>query len=444
MKAIQPDFAPAKTFLALPPESRHILQKFIDNQEDLLSEDHRSRVNTELRSFWDRLVAGSSLKTAVFAGVLKELGLSSLGYSRSLYWADTVALPLICTTGHSPSAIQDARDFLLSIMLSDDDFHTPEHKTKPLARLRLKLFDEYVRRTQTFESNQASLLSDDMQIARHIEDTLIAFGQKRPKDLFNNVDDLVIRADTRLPALTLLNAFLQHQTPHLYLVIHTPLIEHLLKCLMNDTSTPILSVALKSLIMLVPHIPGSLAPHLPRLFLVYSRILCWEKFSELSTDEQRSLVTDDRLAYDEAEEDLEDVIQTAGIDLTWEKACPGGIRDRGWAPRTGDVLYLSVRLVPYELDELCPKAEAVSERPRFPRCRCFRLRPGRNSCSNRSLPLHASRTSQFLHFNHRRGTKRSEMVQAGPGRCSWSMSLLLHTAKRPPPEDITPGSGSTA
>lgn len=89
----------------------------------------------------------------------------------------------------------------------------------------------------------------------------------------------------RLQALTLLCALLRFQPPHLYTVAQTPLIEHLLQCLMNDTSATAIELALMVLTMFLPHIPSSLTSHLPRLYLIYSRILCWERFGPTSSRE---------------------------------------------------------------------------------------------------------------------------------------------------------------
>lgn len=47
---------------------------------------------------------------------------------------------------------------------------------------------------------------------------------------------------------------------------------------MIDTSTTVMTLALYGLVMLLPHIPGSLVPYLPRLFIVYSRLLCWRLY----------------------------------------------------------------------------------------------------------------------------------------------------------------------
>ena len=57
--------------------------------------------------------------------------------------------------------------------------------------------------------------------------------------------------------------------------METPLFGHLLTCLQQDTSVTIISAALTALIMVLPHMPSSLAPHLPTLFNIYARILFW-------------------------------------------------------------------------------------------------------------------------------------------------------------------------
>jgi hypothetical protein len=69
--------------------------------------------------------------------------------------------------------------------------------------------------------------------------------------------------------------YIQGQPPHLHNIQQTPLFSNLLRCLQTDMSTVIVSAALTALIMLLPHMPGSLVPHLPTLFNIYARILFW-------------------------------------------------------------------------------------------------------------------------------------------------------------------------
>jgi len=135
------------------------------------------------------------------------------------------------------------------------------------------------------------------------------------QDLFLAIDSYLLIPESRFQALGLLAAFVEQQQAHLYLVVHTPVVEHLLKCLMNDTATLVVSAALRCLIMLLPHIPATVSTQLPRLFLVYSRCLCWEKFSASSTKAQRDLVTDERVRRDSDSEDAHDM--QPPTDPTW-------------------------------------------------------------------------------------------------------------------------------
>lgn len=137
------------------------------------------------------------------------------------------------------------------------------------------------------------------------------------------LDGLIVNKDTRMQALGLLNAFVRLQPPHLYQVSQTSIIAHLLRCLLIDTSTVVLSLALNALIMFLPHIPSSVREHLPRLFLIYSRILVWERFSPAKIETN----VDDKMAAVEEKSDEDndesDHNGTAGSNDTeteeWEK-----------------------------------------------------------------------------------------------------------------------------
>jgi solute carrier family 25 protein 16 len=92
-------------------------------------------------------------------------------------------------------------------------------------------------------------------------------------------------------ALSLLCEFIRRQPPHLHQLLQTPLFENLLKCLQIDTSTRVISLAMTALIMILPHIPSSLASYLPALFNIYSRMLFWDR--ERSASESMKVEQDD-------------------------------------------------------------------------------------------------------------------------------------------------------
>ncbi|KAK4494729.1 hypothetical protein PRZ48_014085 [Zasmidium cellare] len=315
-KALQSHFTGPKVPLSLPSESRRMLQAFIDEHDGRIDYDEASKANQELKHFWDRYVGTSSQKLGAFVGVLKELRPAIVNDEDLLEWYHLAGKPVICAAAYKKAALEDAHEFVTSVLVYDEDDEDAPHRQRTSIRICNDLLGIYIARTRGIGEHDEFVAPDNAQIAKQVEGVLVAYGKKMPKHLFNSLDDLIVREDTRLQGLTLLSTFLQHQAPHLYLVDQTPLVDNLLRCLMNDTSTTILSVALKSLIMLLPHIPHTLGSRLPRLFLIYSRLLCWEKFSPLSTEAQKNLVTDDRISADD--EDFGDV----GIDPTWEKSRP--------------------------------------------------------------------------------------------------------------------------
>jgi hypothetical protein len=133
------------------------------------------------------------------------------------------------------------------------------------------------------------------------------------QQLLSALDELFVRKDYRIQALNLLSAFVRLQPPHLYLVLETSLIQHLEKCLLIDTSSTVIELALMVLIMLLPHITGSLTSdhHLAKLFLIYSRLLCWDKFG--SPEEVGSDVEQTHDRYESSSEDEDDA------DQRWEQ-----------------------------------------------------------------------------------------------------------------------------
>lgn len=255
-----------------------MLQSFVDTYQGSVSPDEADRTNQELRAFWETFVRDYPQKLCVFVGVLRELRHAISAASESSVWAwyERAIKPVVCGPGFKKSAVEDAQEFMAGAMFNDDGEDGIMQRVRISNRLCADLLSVYVARTEPLEEGDGFTASENAAVAQQVETVLIHFGRKLPRLLLYSLDDYIIRADTRLQALTLLSSFLRHQSPRLYQVVHTPLVQHLVKCLMNDTSVTVLSVALTSLIMLFPHIPASLNDKLPQLFLIYSRLLCWE------------------------------------------------------------------------------------------------------------------------------------------------------------------------
>lgn len=122
-----------------------------------------------------------------------------------------------------------------------------------------------------------------------------------------------MRSDYRAQALTLLCEFVQSQPPHLHVVLETPLFEHILRCLENDTSTTVVTLATTALTMLLPNVPSSLVPYLSRLFNIYARLLFWDRERSLASE---SLDMQSAGDQKESSTDWEQCMFSADIDNT--------------------------------------------------------------------------------------------------------------------------------
>ncbi len=325
-----------------------------------------------------------------FVGIIRELR-PAISEADLLAWWVAIVKPVIDSTEYNKDAQSDAREFSIGVMVKDDDEDDTAEHIASSDRICREMLNTYVARNRPLtEEDEEGSAADNAQVATQVEDILISFGRKRPRTLFHWIDDLVRRAATRLIALKLLSSFVRIDTPHLYLVINTPLVEDLLKCLMNDTATEVLSVSLKSLIMLLPHIPGSLSPYLPRLFLIYSRLLCWEKFSEFNTEAQRSVVTDNRISL--TEEDEDDYARDVGLDSNWEKVRPAESTVESATPEVMTYFTFLYGLYPLNLANYIRKPRRYLKDIEFPSADSFDL----------DQAVIRSRTDQFraVHFLH--------------------------------------------
>lgn len=312
--AISKTFAHSDITQSQLAELQPFLGAYVDKHSK--GDEHASsRIQEELRSVYKAHVQTDTRKLGPFMTTLKALRPSMVNSKDATEWFDTAVKAFVEQLGSRKDSIQDAQDFVVGAMLYDEEAPDAKEKAAMSASMTHKLLEEYISRTQLLASgSETTSFRVQNQAQQQLQAMLLAFGRKQPKDLFHALDHFLLLPATRFQALHLLSAWLQQQQAHLDLVVHTPVVEHLLKCLMNDRSTAVVSVALQCLIMLMPHIPATVSTQLPRLFLIYSRCLCWEKFSASSSKAQKDHVTDSRVrrGSESGEEEL------FSIDPTWK------------------------------------------------------------------------------------------------------------------------------
>ncbi|PKY17431.1 hypothetical protein RhiirB3_487443 [Rhizophagus irregularis] len=91
---------------------------------------------------------------------------------------------------------------------------------------------------------------------RNLDSLLREFGAVETKEFFILLNSYFVQSTYRLQVLTLFGEFIRKQ---------------------RDTSTTLISLSLTTLIMLLPHICLSVTTYLPGLYIIFSRIICWDK-----------------------------------------------------------------------------------------------------------------------------------------------------------------------
>ncbi|KAG5926382.1 hypothetical protein E4U42_003359 [Claviceps africana] len=163
---------------------------------------------------------------------------------------------------------------LMELTTLMEEWHVPlagDSASKPVVR---RVFELWIERfyPALLDGSPTSEYNE-----RLVRLSLSNLGRKRPKEVLATVDDYLVQKTHRKSALRFLCDFIQGQPPRLYEIADTQLFSHLLTCLRQDTSTTMISAALTTLIMLLPHMPSSLVPHLPALFTIYGRLLFWDR-----------------------------------------------------------------------------------------------------------------------------------------------------------------------
>ncbi|KZF23116.1 hypothetical protein L228DRAFT_237714 [Xylona heveae TC161] len=262
----------------LPDEVQDAVDSYLDKHKE--SDAHESqRVQDELLSIFHRNVTDQPEKQLAFLNALALLRPAIQGTERWLEWWDLIIRRTVTALGQEKAVVEETRRLLLSILVYDKDEDPNGERAQASAVFAQKLLEAYLDRTRLHvvgENVNPAEQEANHFVSDHLESILVDFGKRKPKEFMDAVDILVVNKNQRVQALSLLCAFVRCQPPHLYEVSQTALIEHLLKCLMIDTSTTVVSLALTTLVMFLPHIPSSLVNYLPRLFVVYSRVLCWE------------------------------------------------------------------------------------------------------------------------------------------------------------------------
>ncbi|KAH3941995.1 hypothetical protein HBH70_178040 [Parastagonospora nodorum] len=286
VRALNTTFAAPNVPSPLPDDLCATIENFLERYDSI--DDHDSqRFHEDLHTLYQRQVAPSPEKHGAFLAVLRCVRPAIIGEARLTTWWNLVLKPTIDAPGHKRQELEDAREFVLSILVYDTESDKDGEHARLSKLFTKRILDAYLARTNVPLVTEDAISPGNELLAQELESVLVAFGRKMPKALLLALDELFVQKQHRIQALNLLSAFVRLQPPHLHLVLETPLIQHLEKCLLIDASSTVIELALVVLIMFLPHICASLLSdhHLPKMFLIYSRVLCWDRLG--SAEEPR-------------------------------------------------------------------------------------------------------------------------------------------------------------
>ncbi|KXJ92374.1 Hamartin protein-domain-containing protein [Microdochium bolleyi] len=296
-KAIQA-YVPAGS-LPLPDSLADLIEGYLRKHEDKFEESISDKVNDELLSVFHSSVANKPSRYAPFIAVLRRLRPLIGQAEKVLNWIDLLT-PILDHLTQEKDLASESQALVLEILTADDNAHTSGSARGVAAAMAEKLLCIWLE-----ESRLAGRTDDTSQHfkEKHIRETLLQYGRKRPQDLMIVLDKYFLQKSSRALILIFVADFVKSQPPHLHTILQTPLFGDLLTCLQQDTSSTIISLALGVVTMILPHFPSSLVPHLPTLFNIYARLLFWERLlSNLS-----------------ATMDGEQEPYTAPVSTTWDK-----------------------------------------------------------------------------------------------------------------------------
>ncbi|KAI0197739.1 hypothetical protein F4808DRAFT_437981 [Astrocystis sublimbata] len=254
--------------LPLPADLVQIIETFVYERTEKPDDNVADKVHDELLAIFKQDIAHDPARYAAFIALLRHLRPMIGQPAKVLQWFELL-LPVLDHISRGKELAYESQRIVLDILTEGDD--NSRAASLPVAEKMISLWFHEAELLRT----SPDVLQDFKE--RHLRETLLLYGKKRPKDFMAVMDQFVCKPSYRARSLLLLSSFVQSQPPHLHLILDTPLFHSLLTCLRRDTSTITISLALTVLTMVLPHAPSSLVPHLPTLFNIYARLLFWDR-----------------------------------------------------------------------------------------------------------------------------------------------------------------------
>lgn len=163
----------------MPDELQQTIEAFLERNQRLDDSDSQ-RLHEDLLSLHNKYVATSPDKLSAFVHLLRLLQPTIRGEKRLEDWWLLVIRPVVDAIGHKRDTIDDAREFLLGILLFDAEDDKSGDSAFLSAKFLGRVMEAYMARSKvpTLESEEIS--PEDEFIAQELESILVTFGKKKP------------------------------------------------------------------------------------------------------------------------------------------------------------------------------------------------------------------------------------------------------------------------
>jgi hypothetical protein len=169
----------AQQLSPLPDELQQTIEAFLERNPNLDEADSQ-RLHEDLLSIHNKYVATSPDKISSFAHVLRLLQPAISGEKRLEDWWLLVIRPIIDAIGHTRQSIEDAKEWLLSVLLFDADRDETGDGASLSAKFLTRVVEAYMAKSNVPTSEVEEISPEDEFIAQEWESILITFGKKKP------------------------------------------------------------------------------------------------------------------------------------------------------------------------------------------------------------------------------------------------------------------------
>lgn len=250
------------------------------------------------------------LKETFFVEVLTQL-LPVLAEEDVLLWLLTYLKPAVDSAGYDLQFVLQARAFvsLLTILVRPtEDPQLAERRAAIRVSVAKCILEVYLGTQDAWKRIQLTGPVDSHEhcervrfVEKNCIERLQEYGNCHPKDFFSMLNLYFVLPEHRLKTVTLLASFVSMQTLLVEAIVHSPLFDSLLRCLLFDFSESVLVVALLVLAMLLPHICNEVATYVPDMLVVFFRMTVWNDLNDLLTDrvdQLRQFLREKTIAWD--------------------------------------------------------------------------------------------------------------------------------------------------